>query len=498
MLNPSALSTYRRFSNRPFLVVDWMTTGVVLSEVSASGGQVRILRSCYEPWPAGLEPFTSPEAAGQFLKTVCNTGHFPTSAVAVSVPRRDISFKLMELPNVSDDELGPMLSLQIESRAQANSQPVAWDVLPHPVPQAATNRHVTLVTVSTPVIQAIQQASAIAGWNHLVITSGDLLAPCVNAGTTHEWTLYIQANRAKLELLLCHNGLPVAGQAMAMPTQSQDGHVLSSLNATALQSAAARLMASCPQEWRAADSSISVIACGAFAEEIIRVLGDAGINVSLLSSDERSLRALGVARSLMKQPHESRSTPFCRIDLLRPRSADPRTAARKRRGIRLTLIASAIVGCGLMAVWSEYTSLQKQLAEVETQRQQLQQYVDRGKDVVGQWEYVSRWQRESLAANQEIAALAEVLPSRERLILTRLQLENLVDAENGMLRVDGLCEDVEDVLTMNSAILEKSDHYDLRPQGIEPASADSDFPSRFRIEAELKDRSKTATTEESR
>lgn len=498
MLNPSASSTYRRFSNRPFLVVDWMTTGVVLSEVSTSGGQVRILRSCYEPWPAGLEPFSAPDAAGQFLTSVCNAGNFPTAAVAVSVPRRDVSFKLMELPNVSDDELGPMLSLQIESRAQANSQPVAWDILPHQVAQSATNRHVTLVTVSTPVIQAIQQASATAGWNHLVITSGDLLIPCVDAETTHEWTLYIQANRAKLELLLCHNGLPVAGQAMAMPTQSQDGHVLSSLNATALQSTAARLMASCPPEWKAADSSVSVIACGAFAEEIVKVLGNAGIDALLLPSDERSLRVLGVARSLMKQPAESRSKPQCRIDFLRPRSADPRTAASKRRGIRLTLVASAIVGCGLLAVWSEYTSLQKQLTEVETQRQQMQQYVDRGKDVVGQWEYVSRWQRETLAANQEIAALAEVLPSRERLILTRLQLENLVDAKNGVLRVDGLCEDVEDVLTMNSTILEKSDHYDLRPQGIEPASADSDFPSRFRIEAELKDRSKTANTEESR
>lgn len=117
MLNPSASNTYRRFSNRPFLVVDWMTTGVVLSEVSTNGGKVRILRSCYEPWPTGLDPFTSPEATGQFLKTLCNAGHFPTSAVAVSVPRRDVSFKLLELPNVSDDELGPMLSLQIESRA---------------------------------------------------------------------------------------------------------------------------------------------------------------------------------------------------------------------------------------------------------------------------------------------------------------------------------------------------------------------------------------------
>ena len=498
MLSNSATTTYRRFDNRPFLVVDWMTTGVVLSEVSTCGGQAKVSRSCYEPWPAGLDPFTASEATGQFLKSVCNAGRFPTSAVAVSVPRRDVSFKLMELPNVSDNELGPMLSLQIESRAQANSQPVAWDILPHVVPQSVTNRHVTLITVSTSVIQAIQQSAASAGWSHLVITSGDLLIPCVNSQKSQEWTLYIQANRAKLELLLCHNGLPVAGQAMAMPTQSQDGHVLSSLNASALQSTAARLMASCPPEWKAADSSVSVIACGTFAEEVVRVLGDAGINVSLLSSDERSLRVLGVAQSLMKQSAESRSTPSCRIDFLRPRSADPRTAARKRRGIRLTLIASAIVGCGIMAIWSEYRSLQQQLAEVDTQRQQMQQYVDRGKDVVGQWEYVSRWQRDTLAVNQEIAALTEVLPSRERLILTRLQLENPVDAENGMLRVDGLCEDVEDVLTMNAAILEKSDHYDLRPQGIEPASAESDFPSRFRIEAELKDRGKSTITEESR
>ena len=498
MLSNSATTTYRRFDNRPFLVLDWMTTGVVLSEVSTCGGQAKVSRSCYEPWPAGLDPFTAPEATGQFLKSVCNAGRFPTSAVAVSVPRRDVSFKLMELPNVSDNELGPMLSLQIESRAQANSQPVAWDILPHVVPQSVTNRHVTLITVSTSVIQAIQQSAASAGWSHLVITSGDLLIPCVNSQKSQEWTLYIQANRAKLELLLCHNGLPVAGQATAMPTQSQDGHVLSSLNASALQSTAARLMASCPPEWKAADSSVSVIACGTFAEEVVRVLGDAGINVSLLSSDERSLRVLGVAQSLMKQSAESRSTPSCRIDFLRPRSADPRTAARKRRGIRLTLIASAIVGCGIMAIWSEYRSLQQQLAEVDTQRQQMQQYVDRGKDVVGQWEYVSRWQRDTLAVNQEIAALTEVLPSRERLILTRLQLENPVDAENGMLRVDGLCEDVEDVLTMNAAILEKSDHYDLRPQGIEPASADSDFPSRFRIEAELKDRGKSTITEESR
>jgi hypothetical protein len=78
MLSNSATTTYRRFDNRPFLVVDWMTTGVVLSEVSTCGGQAKVSRSCYEPWPVGLDPFTTPEATGQFLKSVCNAGRFPT------------------------------------------------------------------------------------------------------------------------------------------------------------------------------------------------------------------------------------------------------------------------------------------------------------------------------------------------------------------------------------------------------------------------------------
>lgn len=219
------------------------------SGVIATEGEDQGFEAAPDGLPTGLDPFTAPEATGQFLKSICNAGRFPTSAVAVSVPRRDVRFKLMELPTVSDSEPGPVLSLQMESRAQANSQPVAWDILPHVVSQSVTNRHVTLISVSTPVIQAIQQAAASAGWNHLVITSGDLLIPCVNSEKSQEWTLYFQANRAKLELLLCHHCLPVAGQAMAMPTQSQDGHVLSSLNATALLSTAARLMACC--EWTA-------------------------------------------------------------------------------------------------------------------------------------------------------------------------------------------------------------------------------------------------------
>ena len=80
-----------------------------------------------------------------------------------------------------------------------------------------------------------------------------------------------------------------------------------------------------------------------------------------------------------------------------------------------------------------------------------------------------------------------MLPDRNRLIVTRLQLENLVDAEDRVLRVDGLAQGSTDVLGMNAAILEKSDRYDLRPQSIEPAPEGNEFTSQFRIEVLLRD-----------
>jgi hypothetical protein len=133
-----------------------------------------------------------------------------------------------------------------------------------------------------------------------------------------------------------------------------------------------------------------------------------------------------------------------------------------------------------------HSSLQNDLAELNKQRQQLEQFLQRGQAVVDKWSYVSRWQITTLNAAAEIQNFAALLPARDRLILTRLQMENVVDSETNTLRIDGLALNAEDVLQMNASILDQSDHYDLRPQGIEPAPVGSSFASQFRIEATLR------------
>ena len=63
-----------------------------------------------------------------------------------------------------------------------------------------------------------------------------------------------------------------------------------------------------------------------------------------------------------------------------------------------------------------------------------------------------------------------------------------------MLRIDGLAKHTDDVMKMNNTILDRSDRYDLRPQGIEPSPTGSHFPFQFRVEAQLRD--ETPTNEE--
>lgn len=97
-----------------------------------------------------------------------------------------------------------------------------------------------------------------------------------------------------------------------------------------------------------------------------------------------------------------------------------------------------------------------------------------GKQILGQ-----------LTANtrgDELQALA-----RHVTYVTRLQLENVFEASASTVRIDGLAESAEEVLKMNARILNNSDRYDLRPQGIEPAPAGSVFPAQFRIETVLRE-----------
>ncbi len=500
----------KRFRSRPFLVVDWLTSGVVLSEAALVDGTVRILRSQFESWPSSHGETGSPEERGYWLNEICKQSQLPTASVAISIARRDLSLKLLELPNIPDDELGPLVALQVESRVQSSGLPVAWDFLPHAAKPTDPYRYVMLATVPSSVTQTICRTATAAGWSNPVLTSGDLLIASIGPLSTGSWQMHVQANRTKLEMVLCYQGRPVASSATAMPQQevsSPQSPTVGSAAAMIVQSMTDRLLAGSPAVWQADTDPIQFFVTGSFAPQLGAELLARRLPATVTIADERMPRALAVATSLVAGPASALSPQADRInlqrsswetdgiDFLRPRSAHGGTSRKRRRWIQIACAIAAMFAVGAGGLWIWQRSLQHELARLNDQRQQLQQFIDRGQDVVSKWTYVSRWQNDTLQAAAEIRKFATVLPSRERLIVTRLQLENRVDSEASILRIDGLAQDAEDVLKMNASILKESTHYELRPQGIEPSPVGSAFPSQFRIEAELRKQTPETVTQ---
>jgi hypothetical protein len=102
-----------------------------------------------------------------------------------------------------------------------------------------------------------------------------------------------------------------------------------------------------------------------------------------------------------------------------------------------------------------------------------------------QFKKLSEWTEQSLHAANEVRNLALIIPPREQMVLTRLQLENISDATERILRVEGLAQDPQVVQDLNTAVLARHDHYALHPSGIGPAPAGSLLPVQFSIESEI-------------
>lgn len=471
----SSRDPYSAFATKPFLVLDWLTTGVVLAEVKANNSGGQVIRSVFAEWPKHLSPLASPTAAGEWLKSLCQAEKFPTHHVAISISRPEVNVRLLEIPNVDLNDVGPIVALQVESRTLASGQPVFWDCLIHESKVEDQHRYVTLITAPQKTIESVQAASRAAGLEQVWLTSGDVAVHTISQARQTKWQVDVHANPVKLELLLCRYGVPAASYATAMPLDQAEAAAL-------ICTMTRRLIAGTPAIWQTDDGTkvqfeTSIRLHGSRAQEIGAVLKHSVNQLTIDSNDQRSTRPIGIAASLLAPDH--------RLDFLRPRSVDGRIRIYRNRRNGLVAALTAASVASTVGLWSWHTSLDSELADLTRQTQLLKQTVDRGQDAVTKWSFVSRWKKTTVNGPMEIQKIAALLPERDRLIVTRLQLENAVDAKESVMRIDGLAKNSDDVLQLNGKILEKTEDFELRPHGIEPSPAGSQLPSQFRLEAVL-------------
>lgn len=452
-----------------FTVADWTTSGIVFSLVQRISEKNHLLQSHFEPWPAEFDPFASAQDTATFLRSLQQQHAWIGRPAAISIPRQLATLRLLQVPSAAAADLASTIALQLETRQQS-AEPQSWDFLPHP-DNATETLHVTVLLVPARITTVIAEISTLAGWKKPLLTPADLFVGGTSMAPA-EFRISLQMNRSKLEVVVFRGGLPAA--SMATGTHfARDTDSLGSIALSLMQ----RVVETLPEAWRCGSGEIPLAVSGSHAAPLAKLLQSHGVTVLPGPFDERSPRAFALVESLQQ--------PQSHCNLQKSRSEPPAFTARHRISIRTAAAAAFLLITGAWLLLSRSHDLHRQLAQQQDRLRAQQELISRGQPAVLQFERLTNWNQQSLNAAAEIRNIALMIPPREHMLLTRLQLENISDASERVLRVEGLASDPQAVQQLNAAILADQNHYALHPSGIGPAPAGSLLPVQFTIESQI-------------
>jgi hypothetical protein len=461
-------------------VADWTTSGIIFSAIQRNADRNLLLQSHFEPWPADFDPLASAQETATFLRSLQQQHSWIGRPAAMSVPRQLTTMRLLQVPAAASADLAGAISLQLETRQQS-AEPQQWDFLQHPDIVTDT-LYVTVLQVPARIATVIAETAALAGWKKPVLTPADLFVGGASMAPG-EFRISLQMNRSKLEVVVFRGGLPAASMATGAQF-ARDPDNMGSIVLSLMQ----RVVETLPESWRSGSGEIPLAVSGSHAAPLARLLQSHGVTVLPGPFDERSPRAFALADSLY--------IPQRHCNLQQSRSAPPAFAVRHRFGIRMAVAAACLLLIAGWLLWNRTTDLHRQLAEQQERRRAQQELISRGQPVLQQFERLSAWKQQSLHAADEIRNVALMVPERDQMLLTRLQLENISDASERVLRVEGLARNPQVVQQLNTSILADAGHYALHPSGIGPAPAGSLLPVQFTIESQILQQSEDTGTDE--
>lgn len=452
-----------------FTVADWTTSGIVFSSIQRNADRNLLLQSHFEPWPNDFDPFASAQDTAAFLRSLQQQHSWIGRPSAISVPRQLTAMRLLQIPVAAAADLAGAISLQLETRQQS-AEPQQWDFLQHP-DSGSDNLYVTVLQVPARITAVITEVAALAGWKKPVLTAADLFVGG-DSMAPGEFRISLQMNRSKLEVIVFRGGLPAA--SMATGTQfARDNDSMGSIALSLMQ----RVVETLPESWRSGSGEIPLAVSGSHAAPLARLLQSHGVTVLPGPFDERSPRAFALADALY--------LPQLHCNLQQSRSAPPAFAIRHKLSIRIATTIACLLIVAAWLFWSRNADLHTQLAAKQERLKAQQELISRGQPVLQQFEKLAAWKQQSLHAANEIRNVALMVPERDQMLLTRLQLENISDASERVLRVEGLARTPQVVQQLNTSILTEAAHYALHPSGIGPAPAGSLLPVQFTIESRI-------------
>ena len=460
----------RRSLPAKLLVVSWGSSSAKFSVYDRVGTQPNRLDSFEIEWTE--EEQHSSQVLGDRIAVELRRRSVSVRETVVSLPRRFVVLKNLELPATEEASIPAMVQLQCENLFPVSRATLEVDYIQHKSLRVG-DTSILVVAVPKPVIQVVVDSLQHAGLKPLALGVGELGVPLLSPPrAVNELQLDLMANGNKFEFLISRDQLPVISHAGQAPDTIADRtRYISSTTNRLLQAANQRL----PDL-----STTQIHAYGEFDDEAASELMRA-IRVPIKFHAEHSVETIRerALLAVLNAPHAS-------IDFLNPRKPiDPAVSFRRKVLVAAAAAAVAIALIGLPLAWSSY-ALDRELASIKQQKVELTQQVERLEPLEKTWKKLIAFNRARIDYAAELKDLMNRMKPSEQMHLTNVEVNETSGSGTVLVRLKGMIKDRDTWTTLTNDFLVASDRFRLRAPQLEPNVGDMQYGYRFTIELELK------------
>lgn len=436
-----------------------------------------------------------PKELGQQLALALTSAGISESQAIVVFPRELVTFHRVQLPNLADDDLPEMVSLQAATRLTVPVETVCLDFVPLPVTPGSPTRDVLLVTVPRTHVNDVREALTVCGLQlaGVRVSSFGIAASAVHSGllspaTDQNFVEVVVSMRADSIEMIFMTGHNVAFSHSGSSWSSTDGVE------QAVRSEISRARMSAAEDM------------GAYQVRRLILIGDPQFTTLVPDSISKRLNDAEVSRidpatlfggHLPKDLNASdilavigviannRATTVDTADLVNPRKAAEKKDYGRLKKILAVGTAALVIGGGLSWRSSTVNALKTDVDQVKLERDQLEQKYKAAEDELRLDRDLLEWSDRDFSWLDEMQKIRTLMGGTDRVLIRKFKFSTRSGKYLGAIDAEGYAKSRRDVEDLMQVLAEAG--YEVTPREMPQNMRDPAYPMELRLEVSIPD-----------
>lgn len=421
----------------------------------------------------GLSWESHDDVADWFVESMTE-GRLISSAVEILLPRSAVCLHLLELPSTDELQLEGMVQIQVESLYGDRADSIAFDYSPLDwSTKSGSSRFVLLATTPKKLLESLQQLCKDASLNLKRVLIRDLVLDYAMPHDEHiNFFVWMDDSSRMIGVALGNQVI----QSISIPTNAPLP------SAEVFRGYERRLLQSLPGEYRELDIGKRLLSISVSEPMEQHRISNWAKSIGL--PDQRVL-STGEAYSLAQSKSlQSKRELQHTIDFQNPYHAKP---AKSFRGPIIAAASIVLIGLGSLFAYRNAARANGEaiLSGLQQQVEDLQAELDALAEPVKQHGLAQSWQANRVNWGNELVLISKQSSAAKNAYLYRLQMDSFDADRLPVVRMDGRATSVPDAMNWNRQLSKLNHRYSIQPQSLDSAITDPDYPTQFRVEAQL-------------